>query len=188
MHVNILGGEELINGGTLTWTTQTLSYQISCLEILICFTSEHMQVWWLMEPLFFWHSSGQQKHECRPSACWIEDLCTISRFLEHVWLITPYSICGMQLLMYDIDSCFCHTSHELCLRNRKYMYFHFNLSWPSDAIWWHWSRSTLVQVMACCLTAPSHHLIYFQWGPVTLNWEQCHRKCSITKCVCKWWI
>ena len=30
--------------------------------------------------------------------------------------------------------------------------------WPSDAIWWHRSRSTLPQVMACCLTAPSHHL------------------------------
>ena len=31
-----------------------------------------------------------------------------------------------------------------------------NLLGPSDAIWcW---RSTLVQVMACCLTAPSHYL------------------------------
>ena len=33
-----------------------------------------------------------------------------------------------------------------------------NSLWPSDAIW-HWrSWSTLVQVMACCLTAPSHYL------------------------------
>ena len=30
--------------------------------------------------------------------------------------------------------------------------------WPSDAIWWQGSGSTLVQVMACCLTAPSHYL------------------------------
>ena len=29
---------------------------------------------------------------------------------------------------------------------------------PSDAIWWHRSESTLAQVMACCLTAPSHYL------------------------------
>ena len=29
---------------------------------------------------------------------------------------------------------------------------------PSDAIWRQGSRSTLVQVMACCLTAPSHYL------------------------------
>ena len=27
-----------------------------------------------------------------------------------------------------------------------------------DAIWWHRSGSTLVQVMACCLTATSHYL------------------------------
>ena len=29
---------------------------------------------------------------------------------------------------------------------------------PSDAIWWQRSGSTLAQVMACCLTAPSHYL------------------------------
>ena len=29
---------------------------------------------------------------------------------------------------------------------------------PIDAIWWHRTRSTLVQVLACCLTAPSHYL------------------------------
>ena len=30
--------------------------------------------------------------------------------------------------------------------------------WPSDAIWWQRSESTLAQVMACCLTAPIHYL------------------------------
>ena len=30
--------------------------------------------------------------------------------------------------------------------------------WPSDTIWWHSSVSKLDQVMACCLTAPSHYL------------------------------
>ena len=34
----------------------------------------------------------------------------------------------------------------------------FNSLRPSDAIWWHRSGSTLAQVMACCLTAPSHYL------------------------------
>ena len=33
-----------------------------------------------------------------------------------------------------------------------------NSLWPSDAIWWQRSGSTMAQVMACCLTAPSHHL------------------------------
>ena len=32
-----------------------------------------------------------------------------------------------------------------------------NSWWPSDTIWWHWSESTLAQVMAFCLTAPSHY-------------------------------
>ena len=30
--------------------------------------------------------------------------------------------------------------------------------WPSDTIWRHKSGSTLAQVMACCLMAPSHYL------------------------------
>ena len=30
--------------------------------------------------------------------------------------------------------------------------------WPSDAIWRHRTWSTLVQVMACCLMAPTHYL------------------------------
>ena len=34
----------------------------------------------------------------------------------------------------------------------------FNSLWPSDAIWRQGSGSTLAQVMACCLTAPSHYL------------------------------
>ena len=34
----------------------------------------------------------------------------------------------------------------------------FNSLGPSDTIWRQRSGSTLVQVMACCLTAPSHYL------------------------------
>ena len=34
----------------------------------------------------------------------------------------------------------------------------FNSLWPSDAIWRQRSGSTLAQVMACCLRAPSHYL------------------------------
>ena len=34
----------------------------------------------------------------------------------------------------------------------------FNSLWPNDTIWRHGSWSTLIQVMACCLTAPSHYL------------------------------
>ena len=33
-----------------------------------------------------------------------------------------------------------------------------NSLWSSDTIWWPKSGSTLAQVMACCLRAPSHYL------------------------------
>ena len=32
-----------------------------------------------------------------------------------------------------------------------------NSLWPSDEIWGYWSGPTLPEVMACCLTAPSHY-------------------------------
>ena len=55
-----------------------------------------------------------------------------------------------------------------------------NSLWPSDAIWWHRSWSTLVQVMACCLTAPSHYLnqcwLIVKYGPVTFIYGQLHQK------------
>ena len=55
-------------------------------------------------------------------------------------------------------------------KNKNFIYFQdyedllsprpqwVNSLWPSDAIWRHRSGSTLVQVMAWCLTAPSHYL------------------------------
>ena len=48
----------------------------------------------------------------------------------------------------------------------------FNILWPSDAIWWLKFGSTLAQIIACCLTAPSYHLnqdwlSLTHWGRVT---------------------
>ena len=40
-----------------------------------------------------------------------------------------------------------------------------NSFWPSDAMWFHGSVSTLDQVMTCCLMAPSHYLN--QFCPIT---------------------
>ena len=44
-----------------------------------------------------------------------------------------------------------------------------NPLWPIDIIWRHGSRSTLAQVMACCLTAPSHYLNQFDLSSVRAN-------------------
>ena len=42
-----------------------------------------------------------------------------------------------------------------------------NSLWPSDAIWWHRTESTLAKVMAWCLMAPSHYLrqcwLFIKW-------------------------
>ena len=62
----------------------------------------------------------------------------------------------------------------------RVMQGHFNSLWPTDAMWLHRSSgSTLVQVMACCLTAvtaPSYYpkLTNHQLGVVT--WRQFHTK------------
>ena len=38
--------------------------------------------------------------------------------------------------------------------------------WPDDAIWCHTTLPALVQVKACCLTAPSHYLVQFDQSSV----------------------
>ena len=58
-----------------------------------------------------------------------------------------------------------------------------NSLWPSDTIWQHRSGSTLAQVMACCLRAPSHclsepMLIYLQRCSMAFSWQQFREKCS----------
>ena len=45
---------------------------------------------------------------------------------------------------------YCH----MAVLNKQWV----NSLWPSDVIWPQGSRSTLAQVMACCLMAPSHYL------------------------------
>ena len=49
-------------------------------------------------------------------------------------------------------------SYEVCCEHFRENWQCFNSLWPSDAIRWHRCGSTLAQVMAGCLTAPSHYL------------------------------
>ena len=49
--------------------------------------------------------------------------------------------------------------------------YYVNSLWPSDAIWWLGSGSTLAQVMSCCLVAPSHYLNQY-WLIITkVQWH-----------------
>ena len=53
---------------------------------------------------------------------------------------------------------------------------HLNSLWPSDTIWRQRSGSTLAQVMACCLTAPSHYLNQCWLIISEVQW-QFHKRC-----------
>ena len=47
------------------------------------------------------------------------------------------------------------------LKIESWLFGHLDNGWsdgPSDGIWWHRGRSTLVQIMTNCLMAPSHYL------------------------------
>ena len=51
-----------------------------------------------------------------------------------------------------------------------YQYTVCKTLWRSDAIWQYRSESTLVQVMAWCLTTPSHYLNQYWWA--SLIWSR----------------
>ena len=66
---------------------------------------------------------------------------------------------------------------DVCRHMASLGHIDFNSLWPSDTISRHRPGSTLAQIMACCLTAPSHYLILcwlftsvVQWeSPITVN-------------------
>ena len=54
--------------------------------------------------------------------------------------------------------------------------------WPRNTMWQHRSGATLAQVMACCLTAPSHYLTQcwliiskVQWHSSESNFKEIHQ-------------
>ena len=55
------------------------------------------------------------------------------------------------------------------------MEHNINSLWLSDAIWQHRSGSTVAQVMACCLTAPSHYLNQFSLTISKVLWHSYHK-------------
>ena len=56
----------------------------------------------------------------------------------------------------------------------------FNSLFPSNAMWWHRSRSTMAQVMACCLMAPSLYLNQCCSHSVQENTMYCSIQDSVT--------
>ena len=77
---------------------------------------------------------------------WVNSIIT-----RHIWSCLIETCCGNQIRN---DMCFLSGNEETLI---CYLLV-INSLGPSDAIWWQGSGSTLTQVMACCLTAPSHYL------------------------------
>ena len=55
----------------------------------------------------------------------------------------------------DTGDIMCHLVAKF---TSNYLIAIINSLWPIDTIWRHISVSTLAQIMACCVTAPSHYL------------------------------
>ena len=66
------------------------------------------------------------------------------------------SIAGLEIIWLHTSSW--HQESWCCLSSKNRSQSSINSLWPNDAIWRQRSGSTLAQVMACCLTAPSHYL------------------------------
>ena len=54
-----------------------------------------------------------------------------------------------------------------------------NSLWPGDTIWRQRSGSTLAQVMACCLSAPSHYLNQYWLIIIQVEWHS--SECNFTR-------
>ena len=72
---------------------------------------------------------------------------------------TKEILCKKSLSVNDIFKQGFYSLLPLLAANQKqFLKIHVYTLWPSDATWRHGSGSTLAQVMACCLTTPSHCL------------------------------
>ena len=56
--------------------------------------------------------------------------------------------------------------------------YDINTLWPSNIKWWYKARSTSAQVMACCLTTPSH--ILNQYWPIISTFQWHSSKSTLT--------
>ena len=68
-----------------------------------------------------------------------------------------------QVIWFKYHTCIPIMLHDKMQRIKRNVHIYLLISTvmelrPGDDIWGHRSRSTLTQVMACCLTAPSHYL------------------------------
>ena len=136
-----------------------------------------------------WFNIEMSSYQCRKSHCGDKMI------LRPSYLHNGISYTGKMTYLYwiraldslsaiTIDNAIYHINyaHHFVLLWSVVVVMEVNSLWPSDAIWYNRYGSTLAQVMACCLRAPSHYLnhclliiIKLQWH---FSWAQFHMRLS----------
>ena len=96
-----------------------------------------------------------------------------SHFLNQCWCIVNWTLTNKLQWNFNqnsdtsIGENACESENVVCKMALIFFFFFFfflgggqcvNSLWPGDTVWQYGTRSILVQVMACCLMAPSHYL------------------------------
>ena len=92
---------------------------------------------------------------------WVSSVLCNQTTMPHWYSIYIHKICNSMVISAGL--LVMGMQHYLHMESISQKYWEepygwINSLWPGDAICWHISGSTLVQVMACCLMAPSHYL------------------------------
>ena len=96
-------------------------------------------------------------------------------YLQYNTIYQVHFLCTIR----NIHSCTMPVSNACQISIMWHLDCLLNSLWLINAISWHrWHRSSLDQVMACCLMAPKPMWTNHQWGLVAFSWGQFHRKCS----------
>ena len=107
---------------------------------------------WISEPMLTYISSvefcGTHQRPISQEVTKIS-ICKMSRKYTCTWKTASTSLRCQWVKTYQM---------EAFLNSNPPLSFIFNSLWPTDTIWRHRTGSTMAQVMACCLTAPSHYL------------------------------
>ena len=123
-----------------------------------------------------------------PSPWLLYAVLTLSNKHLGEWDIT---LNGLNLFLIIPCSFYGHASADFIFVDSWWWYmfwFSINSLWPGDDIWQHRSGSTLAQVSACCLMAPSHYLNQCSLIISEVFWHDvnpCHWCCITQR---NWWI
>ena len=91
----------------------------------------------------------------------------------------PHLFCTIAV----ISCCWMHSARDISEEKIRII---INIFWPNKAMWQHISKSILAEVMACCLTAPSHYLNQC-WLISKVQWHSSEMNCTSDPSAIKYW-